>query len=79
MQYKYFKHNRCGKVSTAGEWNNETLKLCKDVQSKRIFKKIQHAIGQARWYVCPKCNGKAHMREIVVLMKSEVENERTTL
>lgn len=73
MQYNLFKHNRCGKVSTAGEWNNATLKLCTNRMTQRTFKKIQHAVGQARWYVCPVCGGNAQMSDITPLMKSEVK------
>lgn len=73
MLFKFFKHNRCGKVSTAGEWNNATLVANNNRQTKRTFKKIQESIGQARWYICPTCGKKALMSEITPLMKSEVQ------
>jgi phage FluMu protein Com len=66
----------CKEVSTVGEWNVETYKLCTSRETKRSYVRIQDAGKRPKWYVCPKCKKDSKIDQIVPVLKSEFEKEK---
>ena len=73
MNYKYFQCPKCKNVRPAGEWNMKTLLLCTSRELVRTFKKIQHSVGQNRWYVCPACSQNSAIKEILPVLKTDIK------
>jgi predicted RNA-binding Zn-ribbon protein involved in translation (DUF1610 family) len=76
MVYKHFKCPICGKVHTAGEWNSSTLAIC-PASHKSMYKKIQFSLKENRAYKCPDCGKVMHIRFIIPMLETEVENDES--
>jgi hypothetical protein len=75
MKYRFFTCPKCNATHSAGEWNNETITLCKNRDQRRRFVRIQDAGKQARWYQCPSCKAHVNGFDAIPRHTSEVAAE----
>jgi hypothetical protein len=72
MKYKFYTCPHCNKTHSAGEWNDETIKLCTNRDQRRRFVKIQDAGQRAYWYQCPSCKTRVNGFNTIPRHASEV-------
>jgi len=75
MLFKWFKCPACKKISSAGEWNEETFKLCTSREARRVYVKLQDVGKRRNWYQCPKCHIPNYAHLIKGILQSDIPKE----